>query len=223
MSVQVPVPSTVNVLTFESRVWYPGQPLLCCIGQEPGHLPRACPLSGFCRRGNQPGHKAGECPHGRGQPSPSVQSTPPAPVPSSVEPSCPVPSSVSHAVQSTPPVSVPSSVEPSSPDPSTVPMSVEPSNSVPSTVQSSESSKTDPSSSKPSNSDLSTAVSDVSSDDEGAISSDSSVVSSSFVSFRFSTSTVPNVPPVTVSPSVADFKKLVSLLLTQVKFGAGPS
>ncbi|KAK2562643.1 hypothetical protein P5673_014334 [Acropora cervicornis] len=75
----------------------------------------------------------------------------------------------------------------------------------------------------PSNSDLSTAVSDVSSDDEGAISSDSSVVSSSFVSFRFSTSTVPNVPPVTVSPSVADFKKLVSLLLTQVKFGAGPS
>ena len=131
MSVQVPVPSTVNVLSFEYRVWYPGQTLLCCICQEPGHLPRACPLSGLCRRCKQPGHKAGECPHGRGHPSPSVQSTPPAPVQSSVEPSCPVPSSVSHAVQSTPPVSVPSSVEPSSPDPSTVPMSLEPSNSVP--------------------------------------------------------------------------------------------
>ena len=223
MSVQIPVPSTVNVLSFECRVWYPGQPLLCCICQEPGHLPRACPLSGLCRRCKQPGHKAGECPHGRGQPSPSVQSTPPAPVQSSVEPSCPVPSSVSHAVQSTPPVSVPSSVGPSSPDPSTVPMSLEPSNSVPSTVQSSESSKTDPSTSKPSNSDLSTAVSDVSSDDEGAISCDSSVASSSFASFRFSTSTAPNVPPVTVSPSVADFKKLVSLSLTQVRFGARPS
>jgi len=116
------------------------------------------------------------------------------------------------------------SVEPSSPDPSTVPMSAEPSNSVPSTVQSSESSKTDPSTVKPSNSDLSTAVSDVPFDDEGAIlSSDSSVASSSLASFQFFASVVPNVPPVTVSPSVADFKKLVSLMLSKVKLGAGPS
>ena len=173
-------------------------------------MPRACPLSGLCQCCKQPCHKARECPHGRGQPSSTVQFTPPAPVPSSVEPSCPVPSSVSHAVQSTPPVSVPSSVEPSSPDTSTVPISVDSSNSVPSTV-------------KPSNSDLSTAVSDVSSDDEGASSSDSSVASSSLASFRFYTSAVLNVPPVTVSPSVIDFKKLVSFVLTKVKLGAGPS
>ena len=187
-------------------------------------MPRSCPLSGLCRRCKQPGHKARECPHGRGQPSPTVQSTPPSPVLLSVQPSCPVPSSVSHAVQSTPSVSVPCSVEPSSPDPSTVPMSAEPSNSVPSTVQSSESSKTDPSTVKPSNSDLSTAVSDVPSNGEGAIlSSDSSVASSSLASFRFFASAVPDVPPVTVSPSVADFKKLVSLVLTKVKLGASPS
>ena len=116
------------------------------------------------------------------------------------------------------------SIEPSSPDPSTVPMSAEPSNSVPSTIQFSQSSKTDPSTVKPSNSDLSTAVSDVPSDDEAAIlSSDSSVASSSLASFRFFASAVPNVPPVTVSPSVADFKKLVSLVLTKVKLRAGPS
>ena len=210
MSVQVPVPSTVIVLGFECRVWYPGQPLLCSICQEPGHLARACPLSGLCRRCKQPGHKAQEYPHGRSQPSRTVQSTPPAPVLSSVQPSCPVPSSVSHAVQSTPPVSVPCSVEPSSPGPSTVPMSVEPSHFVPSTV-------------KPSISDLSTSVSDVSSEDEGAISSDSSVASSSLASVRFYASALPNVPPVTVSPSVADFKKLVSLVLTKVKLGAGSS
>ena len=155
-----------------------------------------------------------------------TKSSPPsalAPIPWSVEPSYPVPSSVSQAVQSSSPVSVPSSVEPYSPDPPTIPMSVEPSNSVPSTVQSSESSKTDPSTIKPSNSDLFTAVSDVSSDEEGAISSYSSVASSSLASFRFSASAVANVPPVTVSPSVADFKKLVSLVLTKVKLGAGPS
>ena len=34
---------------------------------------------------------------------------------------------------------------------------------------------------------------------------------------------MPNVPPVTVSSSVIDFKKLVSLMLTKVKLGAGPS
>lgn len=55
------------------------------------------------------------------------------------------------------------------------------------------------------------------------MSSDFSVASSSFQSFRFSASAVLNVPPVNVSPSVADFNKLINLVLSKVKLGSGPS
>ena len=46
MSVSSPIPSSLNVLGFVCRTWYPGQPVRCSICKEPDHLPRACPLSG---------------------------------------------------------------------------------------------------------------------------------------------------------------------------------
>ena len=45
MSVNQPIPSSLNVLGFMCRTWYPGQPVLCSICRQPGHAPRACPLS----------------------------------------------------------------------------------------------------------------------------------------------------------------------------------
>ena len=61
MSVIVSVPSIVNVHGFECRVWYPRQPAYCAVCRSSGHLPRACPVSGLCRRCKQPGHVAREC------------------------------------------------------------------------------------------------------------------------------------------------------------------
>ena len=58
MSVSTPIPSSFNVLGFVCRTWYSGQPVRCGICKEPHHLPRACPLSGLCRRCKQPGHVA---------------------------------------------------------------------------------------------------------------------------------------------------------------------
>ena len=42
MSVKQSIPSSLNVLGFVCRVWYPGQPAFCSICRQPGHLPRAC-------------------------------------------------------------------------------------------------------------------------------------------------------------------------------------
>ena len=42
MSVCNPIPSSLNVLGFVCRTWYPGQPVHCTICKESGHLPRAC-------------------------------------------------------------------------------------------------------------------------------------------------------------------------------------
>ena len=84
MSVSTPIPSSFNVLGFVCRTWYSGQPVRCSICKEPDHLPRACPLSGLCRRCKQPGHVARECGQTGGQPRPSSS----APVP---DDSVPVP------------------------------------------------------------------------------------------------------------------------------------
>ena len=70
MSVNDSVPSIVNVHGFECRVWYPGQPAYCSVCRSSGHLPRACPLSGLCRRCKQPGHVARECVQAWIQPRP---------------------------------------------------------------------------------------------------------------------------------------------------------
>ena len=82
MSVSSPIPSSFNVLGFVCRSWYPGQPVKCSICKEPDHLPRACPLSGLCRRCKQPGHVARECGRTGGQPRPA--SSDPVPVPDPV-------------------------------------------------------------------------------------------------------------------------------------------
>ena len=86
MSVSSPIPSSLNVLGFVCRTWYPGQPVKCSICKEPDHLPRACPLSGLCRRCKQPGHVARECGQTGGQPRPSSSAPVPDPVPIPVDP-----------------------------------------------------------------------------------------------------------------------------------------
>ena len=67
MSVCNPIPSSLNVLGFVCRTWHP---VHCIICKESGHLPRACPLSGLCRRCKQPSHVARECGQAEGQPRP---------------------------------------------------------------------------------------------------------------------------------------------------------
>ena len=74
MSVSNPIPSSFNVLGFVCRTWHP---VHCTICKESGHLPRACPLLGLCRRCKKPGHVARECGQAGGQPRPSSS----APVP----------------------------------------------------------------------------------------------------------------------------------------------
>ena len=68
LSVCNPIPSSLNVLGFDCRTWHPGQPVNCSICKASRHLPRACPLSGLCRRCKQPGHVARECGQAGGQP-----------------------------------------------------------------------------------------------------------------------------------------------------------
>ena len=179
MSTREPIPSSLVVLGFPCRTWYPGQPVKCPVCRQPGHSPRACPLSGLCRRCKQPGHVARECTQG--------------------PPRSTVPVSAPSTTSSAPVVAPPVLVWPS-PAPSPVPAQPVP-DPVPSPA---------PASSP-----------GTSSEEEGALSSDSSVDPSSAPSFRFVSSPVP--APVPASPSAADFKKLVSLVLSKVKLGSGPS
>ena len=90
MSVSNPIPSSLNVLGFVCRAWHRGQPVHCTICKESGHLPRACPLSGLCRRCKQPGHVARECGQAGGQSRPSSS----VPVPVDPVPDDPVPDPV---------------------------------------------------------------------------------------------------------------------------------
>ena len=55
------IPSSLSVSNFPVRIWHPGQPVICPICHEPGHLPQACPFSGRCLRCKQPGHRARDC------------------------------------------------------------------------------------------------------------------------------------------------------------------
>ena len=91
MSVNDSVPSIVNVHGFECRFWYPGQPAYCAVCRSSGHLPRACPLSGLCRRCKQPGHVARECVQARIQPRPPAPLTSDPVVPDLRPPSPPDP------------------------------------------------------------------------------------------------------------------------------------
>ena len=61
MSVVRDIPSSLRVMGFDCRVWYPGQPSLCPICRKPGHPVKKCPDHGKCRRCHQPGHVARQC------------------------------------------------------------------------------------------------------------------------------------------------------------------
>ena len=94
MSFRNPIPSSVSVGEYPVRVWYAGQPVVCTICHESGHLTRACPFSGLCLRCKQPGHVARKCTQPWGPPS-----TVPAPVPVLSAPvSMSVPSSAPSSV-----------------------------------------------------------------------------------------------------------------------------
>ena len=90
------IPSSMSVSNFPVRVWHAGQPVICSICREPGHLPQVCPFSGRCLRCKQPGHMARDCKQARGPSRPSPPSVPvstsAAPVMSSVQVSSAVPS-----------------------------------------------------------------------------------------------------------------------------------
>ena len=119
MSVNNPVLSVVNVHGFECRVWCPGQPAFCSVWRSSGHLPRACPLTGLCRRCKQPGHVARDCGQAWGQPRPSSSASVPSPSPSS-SPADPVPDPVSTPSDPVP-VTNPVPDDPSAPAPASVP------------------------------------------------------------------------------------------------------
>ena len=110
MSFRGCIPSTVSVAEFPVRVFHPGQPVICSICREPGHLPRACPFSGLCLRCKQPGHTARNCTQAWGHSSSSVPaSSSSASVSMSVDPSVlPCASTPSSTpVPSVPPATVP--------------------------------------------------------------------------------------------------------------------
>ena len=121
MSVKQSIPSSLNVLGFVCRVWYPGQPAFCSICRQHGHLPRACPLSGLCRRCKQPGHVVRECPLARGS---SQSSSVPPPVPELPSDPDPVSSDPDPVSSDPDPVSV-SDVPVVPPDPAPVPVDPE--------------------------------------------------------------------------------------------------
>ena len=64
------IPSSVSVADFPVRVFHAGQPVVCSICHESGHLPRDCPFSGLCLRCKQPGHMARHCTQVRPVPVP---------------------------------------------------------------------------------------------------------------------------------------------------------
>ena len=114
MSFRGSILSSVSVADFPVRVFHAGQPVVCSICHESGHLPRDCPFSGLCLRCKQPGHMARHCtqPWGPSSSSPLV-STSSAPVSSPQFVPSSVPSSSSSVpastIQSTPVQSVLSS------------------------------------------------------------------------------------------------------------------
>jgi len=120
MPVKQSIPSSLNVLGFMCRTWYPGQPVYCSICRQPGHLPRACPLSGLCRRCKQPGHVARECvqvsvstpsvPSPPSKPSPPPDSSPPSSLPDPAPSTESTPPTVFPSVPVSVPVSFPARI-----------------------------------------------------------------------------------------------------------------
>ena len=103
MSFRGSIPSPVSVADFPVRVFHAGQPVVCFICHESGHLPRDCPFSGLCLRCKQPGHMARHCTQPWSPSSSSSSSNPPVST-SSAPVSSPqfVPSSVPSSSSSVP-------------------------------------------------------------------------------------------------------------------------
>ena len=108
MSFRGSIPSSVSVADFPVRVFHAGQPVVCSICHESGHLPRHCPFSGLCLRCKQPGHMARHCtqPWGPSSSSSSSSSSPPVSTSSSV----PVSTSQSTSSTTVPSTSVSSAL-----------------------------------------------------------------------------------------------------------------
>ena len=216
MSFRGCIPSTVSVAEFPVRVFHPGQPVICSICREPGHLPRACPFSGLCLRCKQPGHTARNCTQAWG--SSSSSSSPPVSTSSSV----PVSTTQSTSTITVPSTSVSSAVSapvPSVPVPSVVLEDGE--------IAEGESGASSSPVSSPADVSLSSCCpaasgnEDVSMPSAGAPSSRPAGASSSAPS---SPATVQSTP-VSVSPasrliSSADYKKLIRLIVPKIKLGS---
>ena len=54
MSFRGSIPSSVSVADFPVPVFHSGQPVICSICHESGHLPQDCPFPGLCLRCKQP-------------------------------------------------------------------------------------------------------------------------------------------------------------------------
>ena len=238
MSFREAIPSSVSVADFPVRVFHAGQPVICSVCHESGHLPRACPFSGLCLRCKQPGHVARNCTQAWGSSSSNVPvpaSSSSTPVSMSVDPSVSSTASTSSTapVSSVPSVTAPASVSPvtavSTPIPSVLPVS---------TV------------SVPVSSALSTPVSSATLEDgeiaEGESGASSSLVSSPAavqstpVSVSSCCSTASGNEDVSMSPagapssrpaassrpprtSSADYKRLIRLVVPKVKPGSDAS
>ena len=99
------IPSTLCVSQFPVRVWHAGQPYVCSICHESGHLPQACPFSGRCLHCKQPGHRARDCAQAWGLSRPSLPASVPVSTvttPVSAVPSLPVIQAVSAPVSTVP-------------------------------------------------------------------------------------------------------------------------
>ena len=104
MSFREAIPSSVSVADFPVHVFHAGQPVICSVCHESGHLPRACPFSGLCLRCKQPGHVARNCTQAWGPSSSSC--SPPVSISSSV----PVSTSQSTSSTTVPSTSVSSTL-----------------------------------------------------------------------------------------------------------------
>ena len=221
------IPSSVSVVDFPVRAFHAGQPVICSVCHESGHLPRACPFSGLFLRCKQPGHVARNCTKAWG---PSSSSSSPPVSTSSV----PVSTSQSTSSTTVPSTSVSSAL--SAPVPSVQSQSQVLSEAFLEDREIAESSEAGASSSLSSSvtpvtvqstpvavSSVSppTAVSPVSCGSAAPRDEDVSV--SSELSVAGASSPRPAVSPRPPRTSSADFKRLIRLVVPKIKLGSDVS
>ena len=218
MSFREAIPSFVSVADFPVRVFHAGQPVICSVCHESGHLPRACPFSGLCLRCRQPGHVARNCTQAWGPSSSS--SSPPVSTSSSV----PVSTSQSTSSTTVPSTSVSSAL--SAPVPSVQSKSQVLSENSLEDREIAESSEAGASSS------LSSSVTPVTVQSTPvAVSSVSPPTAVSPVSYcsaaprdeAGASSPRPDVSPRPPRTSSADFKRLIRLVVPKIKLGSDVS